>query len=177
MVGASGGVTTCPLGTPTPTWVTVPVWAVHNRAFAREPIEDLRVRLSWQEGSRPATLLLRRRELRAEIDGQPVLLSRQAFLLLEHLILRPGRVCPVSTLRVVVGEEGKTATATRVREIVHRARRAIGDHESRWLRNVRGRGYVWQPREHFNCPGTGPSSSADPLLVASTPLSFRPLSL
>lgn len=131
--------------------VSVPIWAVRNRSLIVGEIPGTLTTTLRRPSGRAASargtsqsLTLFRRELRAELGARPIALSRQEFLVLEQLLVRPGVVFSADDLRVVISAGDRTVSRSRVREVVHHVRRAIGDSSRQHLTTIRGSGYMWR---------------------------------
>ena len=91
-------------------------------------------------------LTLERSSLRAHLDRQPLDLSAREFELLWLLASKPGKVISRESIQDAL-EQDIDVSGRAVDMMISRLRQRLGDdpQSPRWVRTVRGRGYLFQP--------------------------------
>ena len=93
-------------------------------------------------------LTLERSSLRAQLDRQPLDLSAREFELLWLLASKPGKVISRESIQDAL-EQDIDVGGRAVDMMISRLRQRLGDdpQSPRWVRTVRGRGYLFQPSD------------------------------
>ena len=93
-------------------------------------------------------LTLERSSLRAHLDRQPLDLSAREFELLWLLASKPGKVISRESIQDAL-EQDIDVSGRAVDMMISRLRQRLGDdpQSPRWVRTVRGRGYLFQPSD------------------------------
>ena len=93
-------------------------------------------------------LTLERSSLRAQLDRQPLDLSAREFELLWLLASKPGKVISREAIQDAL-EQDIDVSGRAVDMMISRLRQRLGDdpQSPRWVRTVRGRGYLFQPSD------------------------------
>ena len=93
-------------------------------------------------------LTLERSSLRAQLDRQPLDLSAREFELLWLLASKPGKVISREAIQDAL-EQDIDVGGRAVDMMISRLRQRLGDdpQSPRWVRTVRGRGYLFQPSD------------------------------
>lgn len=93
-------------------------------------------------------LTLERSSLRAHLDRQPLDLSAREFELLWLLASKPGKVISRGSIQDAL-EQDIDVSGRAVDMMISRLRQRLGDdpQSPRWVRTVRGRGYLFQPSD------------------------------
>src|SRR5262245_61709150 len=76
--------------------------------------------------------------------GEPVHLRPQSYRVLEYLVDNPGRLISKDVLIDAVWE-GRAVTDGAVGKCIEELRAVFGEDGRQYLRNVRGRGYIFDP--------------------------------
>lgn len=122
-------------------WVVAPSWAVRNRAAIVSEFPDL-VSVDVDASRGRSTLTLHRRMLVATLDGTSLDLNPSEYLALETLVMNRDRVVSRQHLLTVISDHDGVRSDGRLREIIHRVRRALGDAGGS-ICTVHRRGYRW----------------------------------
>src|SRR5262249_11016160 len=95
-----------------------------------------------------------------EHSGQPVHLRRQSYQVLKYLVENRGHLISKDKLIEDVWE-GRAVTDCSLSKCIEEVREALGTEAKHYIRNVRGRGYIFDPGKNENGNGLSVATEID----------------